>query len=571
MKIIPLLIVVLSCSYFALLASRHIAIPGLYYDEVLFVNAATGGTSPSFVSRRIFGVPVMLMSYIGALKAYFYFPIFKLFGVSAVTIRLPVILISLISLWMVFIISRLYFNTLTSAIVVSLVAFDPIFIFMTKLDFGPIVFMMVLKLLVLFFFIKTVTTRSTCFLWPLVISCILGLYDKLNFIWFIIALGVSAAILFRAELSSVLRHQRFSSIALPMALLIITILGSSVLTLRLLMQTQKANVSLWDRISYALTLYAISMNGGELYTRVLDSQLPSGTMTNYVTGLALVIMTIAGLRILVQKQRGRAVGLSFLERMMACYLILFAVIFVQIVLTHKAGGAHHILMLYPFHHFLAVGAAVGFLRAVNERFRHGESAEAAASVVMSRVGGESGSVPWRRHTYNVGLGISLALAGLLLASEARVGLSYERAFNDKQMFNPRWSPVIYDLAGYVNDRDVDVIVFPDWGIHNQVFALGKAETRAKCVDLWLVFRGLDDPHQGAELYNKFFKGKRALAVLYSQDAEVMPNARQHFFAFSDYFLGRRHLEKIFLSAQGEPIFEVYHIDWPVDGTAATHD
>jgi hypothetical protein len=68
--------------YFALLAGRHIAIPGLYCDEVLFVNAATRGTSHSFVSRRIFGVPVMLMSYIGALKAYLYFPIFKLLAFS---------------------------------------------------------------------------------------------------------------------------------------------------------------------------------------------------------------------------------------------------------------------------------------------------------------------------------------------------------------------------------------------------------------------------------------------------------------------------------------------------------
>jgi len=95
MATIPSLIIFLSFLYFALLASRHIGIPGPYYDKVLFVNAATGGTSHSFVSRCIFGVPVMLMSYIGALKAYLYFPLFKLFGVSAESIRLPVILISL--------------------------------------------------------------------------------------------------------------------------------------------------------------------------------------------------------------------------------------------------------------------------------------------------------------------------------------------------------------------------------------------------------------------------------------------------------------------------------------------
>jgi hypothetical protein len=565
---LSLMVVMLSCSYFALMASRHIAIPGLYYDEVLFVNAATGGASDSFVARRIFGVPVMLMSYIGALKAYFYFPIFKLFGVSAATIRLPVICVSLVSLWMIFMISRLYFNAPTSAVVTSLVAFDPIFIFMTKLDFGPIVFMMLLKLLVLFFFIQTMTTASSRYLWPLVISAMLGLYDKLNFIWFILALGVSTAILFRAEISELFysSRRRVSAIALPMACLTITILLGAISSLRLLMRTQGSDTSLWERIAYAQSLYAISMNGGELYSRVLDSQLASGTIVNYITVSALIMLVIGGVRILVQKRRGRAIQLSPLDRMMACYLILFALIFAQIVLTHKAGGAHHILMLYPLHHFIAVGAAVGVLGVINAPSAQRESVEVAGSVMPSRVTGESAQRP--RHSYNFALGILLAVAGLLLASEVRVGLTYERAFHRRQTFNPRWSPVIYDLAAYVNDRDVDLIVFPDWGIHNQVFALGEAKTRAKCVDLWLAFRGMYDPRGGAEIFDKVFKGKRALAVLYPQDIEVMPKARENFFAFSDYFLGKRHLEKTFLTAQGEPIFEIYYIDRQESESAA---
>jgi hypothetical protein len=567
MKTISLLILTLSFFSFALLGSKQIAIPGLYYDEVLFVNAATGGTSSSFVAKRIMGVPIMLMSYIGALKAYVYFPIFSLFGVSPATIRLPVIFISLMSLCVVFAIARICFDTFASSILVSFVALDPIFIFMTKLDFGPIVLMMFLKLLVLFFFFKTVITQSTRYLWPLAISGILGLYDKLNFIWFVIALGTAAVVLFRAELTGVLKRQPRSFLAPLVSLLVITLLSGLIVVVPLVRQTQKLDVTLWDRISYALQLYIITMNGGELYTRVLDSQLPLGTAANYATFAALVIIMIAGTRILVQKQRGRLDQLSLFQRTMACYLILFALIFVQIALTHKAGGAHHILMLYPFHHFLAVGAAVGLSRAVNERFRLGGLATSA----VARPVGELRQDAWRKYAFTAGVGVLVALAALLLASEVKVGLIYTAAFNDKQAFNPRWSPEIYELAGYVNERDIDVIVFPDWGIHNQVFALGRAETRARCLDLWLDFKAMDDPQRGAELYNKFFKGKSALAVLYSQDAEVMPNARQHFFAFADYFHGRRTLERVFPSAQGKPIFEVYAIDWRAGATTASHD
>ena len=45
------------------MAGRWIASPGLQYDEVLFVNAATGEpTNSLFIAERIFGLPVMLMS-----------------------------------------------------------------------------------------------------------------------------------------------------------------------------------------------------------------------------------------------------------------------------------------------------------------------------------------------------------------------------------------------------------------------------------------------------------------------------------------------------------------------------
>ena len=49
-RIVSYLIVAFSLSYFAIMAGDQIAAPGLYYDEVLFVNAATGGLSNSFIS-----------------------------------------------------------------------------------------------------------------------------------------------------------------------------------------------------------------------------------------------------------------------------------------------------------------------------------------------------------------------------------------------------------------------------------------------------------------------------------------------------------------------------------------
>ena len=75
---------------FTAFATYQIHSPGLYMDEMDFVAAATGKRP----YRSWLGIPLMVFPYIGALKAWIYTPIFALFGVSAVSIRLPVVLIS---------------------------------------------------------------------------------------------------------------------------------------------------------------------------------------------------------------------------------------------------------------------------------------------------------------------------------------------------------------------------------------------------------------------------------------------------------------------------------------------
>src|SRR5919108_2481098 len=124
-------LVALALAYFAVMATRQIVLPGLYFDEVLQVRPALGGP----VARRVFGIPLLTMPYIGALKSYIYFPIFALFGASPETIRLPAIFISLLTLIVTFKLARLHFRPLYSALLVLLMAVDPIFIFMSKADY----------------------------------------------------------------------------------------------------------------------------------------------------------------------------------------------------------------------------------------------------------------------------------------------------------------------------------------------------------------------------------------------------------------------------------------------------
>src|SRR5437899_11255941 len=83
---------------FVFLASYRIDLPGLYMDELDFVNAAQGAPDNTMIHMRLGSVPLFIMPYLGALKAWIYAPIFGLFGVSALTIRLPAILIAAVTL-----------------------------------------------------------------------------------------------------------------------------------------------------------------------------------------------------------------------------------------------------------------------------------------------------------------------------------------------------------------------------------------------------------------------------------------------------------------------------------------
>src|SRR5207237_8011722 len=83
---------------FIFLAAYRIELPGLYMDELDFVNAAQGAPDNTMIHMRLGSVPLFIMPYLGALNAWIYAPIFGLFGVSPLTTRLPALLLAAVRL-----------------------------------------------------------------------------------------------------------------------------------------------------------------------------------------------------------------------------------------------------------------------------------------------------------------------------------------------------------------------------------------------------------------------------------------------------------------------------------------
>lgn len=178
---------------FFFLAIYRISFPGLNYDELYFGNAALGGSGPTFVQMRWGGVPLFLMTYLGALKAWLYWPIFKIFGVSVWSIRLPVVLLGGAGLFLLAKLLRLKGEGRAAWMFLFLLALNPAFVWGVRVDFGPVVVEFFLQALALFCFLQGVHP-----VW-LGLIFVAGLFNKIIFIWWLVGFLLAAFLFFPKE------------------------------------------------------------------------------------------------------------------------------------------------------------------------------------------------------------------------------------------------------------------------------------------------------------------------------------------------------------------------------------
>ena len=184
----------------------HLELPGLHYDEVLFANAAMGNVDGSFVAWEIHigrsKLPVMLMPYIGALKAYLYAPIFAIFKPGVIAVRLPTVILGLLTLILTFVVVKPWLGEKVALVTLFLLASDPTFIFTNKLDWGPAALMMVLRMASLYLLQRWLVAAKP---WLLALAGLLlglGIYEKVIFIWFVAALLIAFPICFWQRVKS---------------------------------------------------------------------------------------------------------------------------------------------------------------------------------------------------------------------------------------------------------------------------------------------------------------------------------------------------------------------------------
>ena len=448
-------IVLALIALFVVLGSLWISRPGLYYDEVLFIQASHPRDDiPIAYTMHFRGRPValMLISYLGALKGWLYAPVLRLFPPSAALVRLPMLLAGAAALGFFYLFARRAFGSTAALGALALAATDPTYLFTARLDWGPVAIQRLCLAAGCFAALRWWQKRRSRDLFWGYLAFGLGVFDKATFLWLLVALGLATALVFSRQVWRSLRSQ-----ALPIALAGF-LLGSLPFlyycwkgpgeTFRQQRDTPDKYAEKLRGVQY--TLEGVGLIGWFSRDPDLRPASPDSALARLVYAISppqpfvetlLLPACVAALLLLP--------GLPFHPwgRGMLFLLLFLVFVFVQMLPLQGAGAAHHLALLLPFPQ-LFVAAGLTGARARLDPWLPRPSLRRAASLVLALV------------------------ITLLAAANLRVvAHHYYRilAFGGAG----GWTEAIYALHQSLEQSRAEKIFLLDWGMMNQLRLLSR--------------------------------------------------------------------------------------------------
>ena len=521
----------LVCALYLVFACLYLREPGLEYDEVLFANAALGDKDGSFiwfdVSVDGAKVPLMLMSYIGAVKAFVYAPIFALFPPSPISVRLPAILAGLLAMVATYFFVAYVFDRRTALIAALLLASDPSYIYHTRLDWGPVALMLLFKMTSLYCFARFAKTRRVLYLAAGAFLLGLGLYDKAVFVWFLAALLLAALVVWRRQWRQWVTRRNTLTVALFFFLGCWPLLLYNALTLGGSLKGQLSlPVDMWRSIQDKTHVLLSTLDG----TAVSSFVQPMAARATLMLEILLGCLVVTGY-LLLRRRLEKARPLAFL-------LLLSLGILLLLYVTPMARGSHHFMMLYPFPQIL-----VAFV----------------CSTLVGRVWAPPGRRRTLRHAISYAAIVSLVV---LITSNAIVDTEYLRSFSHEGG-RGIWSDAIYDLAAFAQENPRYSYALMDWGFGTQMLLLSRG---AIVKDELFYF--LEDPARVGVatrdeladwLYHRWMRSPASVFVFHAPAYTLFDQPKMVFDAMLERHDLRSQLLKVFRQRNGDPVYLLYEV------------
>lgn len=485
-----MLAVALFISLFIFTSVKNIHAPGIHYDEVLFGNAALGGTDGSFILLAFKGFPILLMSYIGALKAYIFYPIFAIFGVSYETIRIPSILIMAFALVILHRALRMFTSTKVALITLALLSVDTSLIVLTRTDMGPTVLEFLLKALALYGYVYFIKTEKLKYGIIMLLAMYLGVFNKLNFIWTVNAFFLAAYIVHRDVWASAFRKLSRAGKIISLVGVFLIYAYFTMVTLHYhVFSNQYGPLSFMQHCMQQLTVLLKLLDGTAVYLWIFYEPL----QTIFPTGLYMFLVMLCS--VLTKS----AAKIS--RKTIVFILLMFVLTAVQICLTPSATSPWHTMSVYPFIIILFALAS-----------------DALAGAFFAQ----------RKY---VRILVTVALISPVLITSILTYSRYSHSYT-QPISHPAWSNKIDVLIDYTHLQE-NSFVSIDWGIHNQLLIMNQKNT---FFDHWEVLFKPMSKAQEQDYAREFLDpDKKVIFVAHSDTYSFFPESKNNFIALAQKY------------------------------------
>ncbi len=411
------------------IAFLKINYPGSMYDESLHLNAARGMVdSTTFITKTFHGIPVLLMPYIGALKAYIFYPIFKIFGVSALTMRLPNILISSFAIYILYRALIKQIGIFKGMAVISLVSLSASFIVFTRLDNGPVVLEFLLKILSLFFILKYFEKFSIKYLFLFWVVMFLGVFNKLNFIWYVNASVLAILVIYFKDIYLNHKKDKLIKISALSILSYLLIFGYFLYINKFYHLTSSLGFVGWSRVK---SLLIGVVDGSWNYQYIYSNASISSSIYFYIIGLFILIGIPVGINNIFKRKE------LITSRFLLFSDLILSVLVTEIMFTKQATAGWHYFSIYPLIQISFIISIFLILKLVFENNKK------ILYVVFS------------------------LLVICMCTYQLNVYSKYLKLVGHEPI-NPIWSPGIFSLINYTKAQKSAQFVSLDWGTHNQL-------------------------------------------------------------------------------------------------------
>lgn len=443
---------------FLALSLKNIDLPALYYDEALDVVPAmqlVQGTPVEAVRGAGVDIggrtlPLMVMDYVGTVNTYLAVPLFALLGVSVTSVRLLPVLLAALSLLLGYRLASRLFDWRVAAGATLLLAVDPSYVFFSRMGIHVTSVMTVFALGSLLAVLRWRDDGRKRWLALGGLLLGLGLWAKVLFLWWIIALAIMwGATTLSSQLAarsasklspapSQRRTLRLSSLltilaglltgALPLIAFNLLSGGTLVSFGRNALVTEHGvnNLDVAGNLAAAVQSFIVLLDGR--YFWFMGEQVAN--RANVVAFAAAVAASL----ILIRRRPQWRGGLLLIG-------VLIAVIVAESAFTVSGIWATHLYILLPLPQIMiALGAVL------------------LADTLAPRL---APWLPWGRAA------IVVLLLGALMLASYRTDAAYYAAVERTGGLS-RFSDAVYKLAEWLDKRQAGPVYAVDWGIQKNV-------------------------------------------------------------------------------------------------------